>query len=248
MSPSVFRPLLDRSTSGKRSGPVPAWEPDPLLSGAAVGQGRPDERAAASGVRATETFEQLDMPISGPEGVPEPEPREASARHCGHGAASRFAAAEGPAFEPLSMECLTGVPRSETVESAFGDGLEFELDPLPEPGRSDDESGIDIDEFGDLEVDPESGSGARIVPDDSVDTANPLTETSEVDDRPDGEPSVPGPVAAAVFNVDIEEPEAFVGPPIPMIRESEHLEEIEAVRKTTREAAWAEAHHFAPPL
>jgi len=142
------------------------------------------------------------------------------------------------------MEWLTGAPRIETVEAYSGDGFEFEPEFVPESDGINANGGTT--EAGLAEDDP-AALGVRETEDGLsnetlVDRANLSDEGAELDELsgPLGDSLALESVAEAAD--PIPEEEQFVGPPIPMIRESEHLAQIESVRQATREAAWLEAH------
>lgn len=254
MSPSVFRPLLERAPARDGNERALDWEPDPLLGGRwdpprvpARHEGLPEQAPSAA-------FEQFDLPVvvrsalrddqgSEGSGVSEPEEAATQADDPADGSAGTRS------FEPLTMEYLTGAPRIETVEAEFGDGLEFEPDELPEilPVETDEpppDEALD----GQVPTDPEDAAPGGASSEDIVDETTISTDGQ----TPGARVQMPGFDAAdensatrdgALSDGDTASDEdLFVGPPVPMIRESDHLAQIESVRLSVREAAWAEAH------
>lgn len=227
MSPSAFRPLV--GVKERAETPV-AWEPDPLLFGRAGASSPRTDRTDSIRAESEPSFEQLDL--TGPESEQTP----ASGAEADTG--------KGVPFEELPMEWLTGAPRIEYEVAQFGDGFEFEPELLPEAEDSDPdtdpaEEGLDGDDS------DAPGSGMSEDPQDDGSLVDP-TNSGDEGGAPDAlrGASDDAPVAESVAEMAdaVPEEEQFVGPPIPMIRESEHLAQLESVRQSTREFVWAEAH------
>jgi flagellar biosynthesis/type III secretory pathway protein FliH len=223
----MFRPLL---SVNERADAASSWEPDDMLLGRGSAPRGPDESLESVRANDLKAFEGVDISGSSRAPLSEQQARPKSAAVLG--------------FEPLTMDYLTGAPRIETVEVRSGDGFEFEPDFVPEsdaidPDGNPTDDGLAEDDPAAVDVgETEDGRSNESL----VDTTSVSDEGVKLDD-PGGsseDSAVPASMAEAADPIPDEE--QFVGPPTPMIRESEHLAQIESVRQATREAVWAEAH------
>jgi flagellar biosynthesis/type III secretory pathway protein FliH len=200
------------------------WEPDALTSGSAATPSDQAVRADSEGRAAPELFRETDV----------------EAEDVGHAPKARDQGAKP--FEFLSMEYLTGVPKIEAIPLDSSDGFEFEPDPI------EDHDSVQDDPLDPAEGDLRTFDGAtqEAADSDDIDWVDEPKSPSFPADSEVLDPAgsdLGDALAASEPQAPAPPPEdLFVGPPVPMIRESDHLAELEAARAEIRESVWAEAH------